>query len=138
MNAEEKFRKDLQEKLQIKLRSKREQSSVLEWLRNRNIVNEVGEEIEFESGSSHPFLRDIFLDLSPKQVCMKGSQIGFTTTAILKTIWLAETRNMRIIYTLPTVDDIQEFNKAKILKILNLNPTLMDSMGDGRNMVNST
>lgn len=83
------------------------------------IKTENGTVLDFHN---HPFLWDIYSDLSPHQSIMKAAQIGFSTLAIIKSLWLAYTRKMDIIYTLPTYGDVHDFNTSKTNRIIEQNP----------------
>lgn len=88
-----------------------------------NIKNEVGIPLDFQN---HPFLWDIFCDLSPKQAIRKAAQVGFTTTAIIKSFWLAKSRQMDIIYTMPTYSDVKTLVTSKVDRIIDQNPVLQE------------
>lgn len=85
------------------------------------IKNESGVEIEF---TDHYFMRDIYDDLSPLQVTLKAPQVGETTKAIFKTLWVAHKMKKDIIYTLPTQSDIQEMAGGKVNRMIAQNPIL--------------
>ena len=88
-----------------------------------NIKNEQGIPLDFHD---HPFLWDIFADESPHQAIMKAAQIGFSTTAIVKSLWLAHAKKMDMIYTLPTYGDVHDFVTSKINRIIDQNPVLQE------------
>lgn len=85
------------------------------------IKNEAGVPIEFED---HYFMRDIYDDLSPLQVTLKAPQVGETTKAIFKTLWVSHKMKKDIIYTLPTQSDIQEMAGGKVNRMIAQNPIL--------------
>jgi len=85
--------------------------SIHAWIQQNGIKNEKGEPIEF---LSHLFLYDIYRDQSDKLVCMKAAQIGFSTLAILKNMYDAQSKRMDIIYTLPTDTDVSVFVGGKV------------------------
>lgn len=85
------------------------------------IKNEAGVPIEFKD---HYFMRDIYDDLSPLQVTLKAPQVGETTKAIFKTLWVAHKMKKDIIYTLPTQSDIQEMAGGKVNRMIAQNPVL--------------
>jgi len=74
--------------------------------------------IEFDN---HRFLIDIFEDMAPNQVIMKGAQIGMSTTHILKVLHAAIFKGINQIYTLPTADDVGAFVPGKVNQIINNN-----------------
>lgn len=85
------------------------------------IKNEQGHLLDFKE---HSFLWDIYSDMSPHQAIMKAAQIGFSTTAIIKSLWLAHTKKMDMIYTLPTYGDVHDFVTSKVNRIIEQNPIL--------------
>lgn len=101
--------------------------SICAWLQENRIKNEKGELIDFRD---HLFLLDIYEDNSPKLVCYKAAQIGFTTMALLKSIWLAKMKGLDIIYTMPTVTDVREIIGGKINRLISNNPILLDYVKD--------
>lgn len=61
---------------------------------------------------------------------MKAGQIGFSTMAIFKTIWLAKNMNFNIGYILPTVEMVQKFVGSKVNPIAQQNPVIREMMKD--------
>lgn len=92
------------------------------WLLNNEFINERGDKLRFEN---HPFLFDIYKDLSPRQVIKKCSQVGVSVTLTLKTIFMAKYRQITTIYTMPSDDDVSEFVKTKADKIFLSNREMM-------------
>ena len=101
------------------------------WLKLHDIKTEKGSSLDFRN---HLFLLKPFADLSPNQVIYKAAQIGFSTTAIIKTLWLSYTKNLSVAYTLPTVSDAEEFVGTKVNKIVTANPILKSYVRDGDTM----
>ena len=101
--------------------------SIHSWIQEHRIKNEKGELIEFRD---HLFLFDIYRDQSPKLVCYKAAQIGFTTMALLKSIWVAKTKRMDFIYTMPSVTDIREIIGGKLTRLIANNQILLDYVKD--------
>lgn len=101
--------------------------SIHAWIQENQIKNEGGNVLDFRD---HLFLFDIYADTSPKLVCYKAAQIGFTTMALFKSIWLAKTKKMDIIYTMPTSSDIREIIGGKISRLIANNPILLDYVKD--------
>jgi Phage terminase large subunit (GpA) len=95
--------------------------SIHAWIQEFGIKNEGGNAIDFYD---HMFLFDIYSDNSPKLVCYKAAQVGFTTMALLKSIWLAKTQRLDIIYTMPTSGDVREIIGGKISRLLSNNPII--------------
>jgi len=110
-----------------KLEQTDKEQDIFEWLRREALVNEKGFPLEFED---HAFLRGIISDLNPRQVVKKAAQIGFTTTAMIKTAYLAATRGMNIIYTLPTREMVYEAIPTKMDALLANNRALRSWMGE--------
>lgn len=87
------------------------------------IKNEQGHKLDF---TQHAFLWDIYSDLAPHQAIMKAAQIGFSTTAIIKSLWLAHVLKLDMIYTLPTYGDVHDFVTSKVNRIIEQNPILQE------------
>jgi hypothetical protein len=85
------------------------------------IKNEQGQVLDFKD---HPFLWDIYSDMAPFQAIRKAAQVGFSTTAIIKSLWLAKAKKMDMIYTLPTYGDVHDFVSSKVNRIIDQNPIL--------------
>lgn len=92
-----------------------------------DIRNEQGIKLDFKD---HPFLWDIFNDMTPHQAIRKAAQIGFSTTAIIKSLWLAKAKKMDMIYTLPTYSDVHDFVSSKVNRIIDINPILKEWTAD--------
>lgn len=101
--------------------------SILAWIAENKIYNESGNPLDFKD---HAFLIDIYEDQSPKLVCYKAAQIGFTTMALLKSMWLAKTKGMDVIYTMPTADDIKTIVGGKSNRLITQNPILQNYVKD--------
>lgn len=95
------------------------EGSIIKWIDKNEIKNENGVPITFDR---HPFLVDIYLDFSNNQSQRKCAQVGSSTAAILKGLFLAKTKGYNIIHTLPTADFSAEFVKSKVDPIINTNP----------------
>lgn len=101
--------------------------SIHAFINQYQIKNESGIPLDFRD---HLFLFDIYADQSPKLVCYKAAQIGFTTMAILKALWLAKMKRMDIIYTMPTSDDAKQLVGGKVNRMINQNPILQQYVKD--------
>jgi hypothetical protein len=101
--------------------------SCYSWVLAHNIKTDKGLPLQFED---YNFLKDIYEDMTPIQVCRKASQIGFSTMEILKSLWLAYTRDYNIIYTLPTFADVGQFVPSKVNALIGMNPILRDWTAD--------
>jgi len=97
------------------------------WVIKHEIKNEVGIPIEFKK---RKFLWDIYNDLSPYQVILKAPQIGATVMNTLKSLYVAKKLNRQIIYTLPTLSDVQDMVGGSFNRIIAQNPVLMEWVKD--------
>ena len=82
------------------------QVSIHAFIQENAIKTENGKPLDF---TTHRYLFYIYRDTSPYLVCLKAGQIGFSTMAILKTIWLCKNRRLNVGYVLPTVEMVQKF-----------------------------
>lgn len=97
------------------------------WLKLYGIKNENGDVLDFKD---HLFLLEPYEDLSPKQVIMKAAQIGYSTLAIIKSLWAIKHLGINAIYTLPTADDRNTFVGDKVNRIIAQNPILLEYTQD--------
>lgn len=95
--------------------------SPLSWALSNQLVNETQNPIEFQQ---HRFLIAPFADLHPDQVVKKSAQVGYSVTAILKSVWLAKYYKLNIIYALPTNDIIKGFVQPKVDSLITSNPAM--------------
>ncbi len=86
------------------------EKSIHIFLEHYGITNDQGQKLDFKE---HPFLWDIYKDLSPIQVTLKAAQIGLSTLTNIKAMWVAKNRKMDIIYSLPSATDVTEFVGGK-------------------------
>ena len=93
--------------------------SILLFLDYYNITNDQGHPLDFKD---HAYLWDIYKDFTPKQAILKAAQIGFSTTANIKALWLAKNKGMDIIYSLPSASDIKDFVSGKTNRLIDYNP----------------
>jgi hypothetical protein len=91
------------------------------------IKNDQGVKLDF---TDHKYLLDIYEDFTPKQAILKAAQIGFSTTANIKAMWLAKNKGMDIIYSLPSASDIKDFVSGKTNRLINNNPILQEWTND--------
>lgn len=91
------------------------------------ITNDQGEKLDFKQ---HAFLWDIYGDFTPHQAILKAAQIGFSTTANIKALWLAKNRRMDIIYSLPTANDVREFVGGKTNRLISHNSIFQEWTAD--------
>jgi len=107
-----------------------ENYSITHWIINNNIKTEDGTPYEFKD---YMFMFDVLLDLASLErdvVCFKAAQIGFSTAAILATLWVSKNKGIDLIYTLPTQADVQQFAGGKINRIIAQNPVLQGWVKD--------
>lgn len=97
------------------------------WVLQNNIKNEVGMPISFEK---RPWQKDMYNDLSPYQVEFKPPQIGSTVKNTLKSLWVAKNLRRQIIYTLPTMGDVQDMVGGSFNRIIQQNPILANWVKD--------
>ena len=89
--------------------------SIYLFLESYHITNDQNEPLDFKD---HEYLWDIYGDFSPKQAILKAAQIGFSTCANLKALWLAKNKHMDIIYSLPSSSDIRDFVSSKTNRLI--------------------
>lgn len=104
-----------------------DQISIISWINNNGIKTENGKLLDFHN---HRYLFDIYRDTSPLLCCTKAGQIGFSTMAILKTIWLSYNRDMNVGYVLPTSEMVEKFVGSKVNPMITGNPILADWVKD--------
>lgn len=104
-----------------------DQLSIHSFINNNTIRTETGKLLDFHN---HRYLFDIYRDNSPYLCCLKAGQIGFSTMAIIKTIWLCRNQKLNIIYILPTVEMVQAFVGSKVNPIASQNPIIQMWMKD--------
>lgn len=91
------------------------------------IKTETGVPLDFKN---HAFLWEPYSDNSPKLVCMKSAQIGFSTMAINKSLWATKNLGLDTIYTLPTSNDVKDFVSGKVNRIIAHNPIFLKWVKD--------
>lgn len=98
----------------------------LAFIHNHNILNENGSPIEFHD---HLFLIQPYADMTPEQVVMKPSQIGWSVCGINKALWLAKYMKANVIYTLPSKSVVKDFVQPKVEPIIQNNKVYRDAVG---------
>ena len=93
----------------------------------RNVYTEKGEQMDFHD---RPYLVDIYKDFTRNIVVKKGSQIGLTQLSIAKSLYLADTRPMTIIYTFPTATDVSVFSRTRFKTIMSNSQYLTNRIRD--------
>ncbi len=89
--------------------------SIYLFLESYHITNDQNEPLDFRE---HEYLWDLYGDFSPRQAVLKAAQIGFSTCANLKALWLAKNKAMDIIYSLPSSSDIKDFVSSKTNRLI--------------------
>lgn len=112
-----------------------EQLSIHAFIQNNNIVTENGKPLDFKT---HRYLFDVYRDQSPLLCCIKAGQIGFSTMAIIKTLWLARNRRLNIGYILPTVEMVQKFVGSKVNPMIKENRKLSEWVEDKDSVTQKT
>lgn len=97
------------------------------FLKHYGITNDQGQLLDFDD---HAYLKKIYRDFTPKQAVLKAAQIGFSTTANIKAMWLCKNKGMDIIYSLPSASDIKDFVSGKTNRLINNNPILQNWTAD--------
>ena len=97
------------------------------FLERYKITNDQGDKLDFRD---HGFLEDIYEDFSPKQVILKAAQVGFSTMANIKALWMAKNKKVDIIYTLPSASDIKDFVSGKTNRLIDNNKIFQEWTAD--------
>jgi hypothetical protein len=103
------------------------ENSIYGFIKLNGILTEKGTELNWKQ---HKFLFDIYDDWSPIIACIKASQIGFSTMAILKVLYASKYKKWNIIYTLPSAGDVNTFVSSKVNPIINNNLFLKNLVQD--------
>ncbi len=103
------------------------QVSIHAWILENQIRTETGKVLDFHT---HRYLFDVYSDNSKYLCCLKAGQIGFSTMAIIKTMWLSKNRKIDVGYILPTVDMVQKFVGSKVNRMAQQNPAINELMKD--------
>ena len=104
--------------------------SIINWIVKNGIKTEDGTPYKFKD---YMFMYDVLRDMVSLErniVCFKAAQIGFSTAAILSTLWISKNKRMDLIYTLPTQADVNQFAGGKINRIIAQNKILQDWVKD--------
>ncbi len=98
-------------KSQIEAIDKIGQTGIINWLQASGIKTHKKSDFEWKQ---HSFLLQPLTDWTPTLVFRKPTQIGVSTTAILKMLYKACLSPLAIIYTLPTTPEQRKFVSARI------------------------
>jgi len=101
---------------------------VIAWILANKIKTSDGK--KFEYLNSHRFLIKPVGDLHPKQTHRKASQLGFSESMILKSLYLTRKCGLNVAYSMPSKSDMDDFHTTKFGGILRANPYLQ-SFADG-------
>lgn len=107
-----------------------ENYSIINWIQKHGIKTEDGSPYDFKN---HMFMYDVLCELAKANknvVVYKAAQIGFSTAAVLATLWIAKNKGIDIIYTLPTANDVKDFAGGKINRIIAQNEILKSWVKD--------
>lgn len=92
--------------------------SILQWIVEREIVNEKGEAFDFHD---RPFLIDILTDWTPQIAIMACAQVGKSVTFSVKSLFAIKHLHFNAIYTMSSDSDVNEFVSSKFNKIVQSN-----------------
>lgn len=77
----------------------------------------------------HPELEDIYRDLHHTQVFLKSTQVGISTYAINKMLWLSIRQAMKTMYCGPDDGWIAKFSKDRVKKLIEGSPGIKKKIG---------
>jgi DNA-directed RNA polymerase subunit RPC12/RpoP len=101
------------------------QSSVVAWVLDNNLVTETGTKVEFKR---HKFLID-YLEDQHEDICApKAAQIGATVAETLDEIHTAYYKKLSTIHTLQNSDVIRGFVAPKVNPIIYNNPAILEML----------
>ncbi len=107
----------------MKLTDELVQHNIHIFLEHYGITNDQGEKLDFRD---HPYLWDLFKDISPTQVILKAAQVGLSTLTNIKAMWVAKNKRLDVIYSLPSAADVKEFVAGKTNRLIANNPILLE------------
>jgi hypothetical protein len=71
----------------------------------------------------HEYLEEPYRDAHPYQVEMKAAQLGLTTKALLRSLYLCRYGNFRgVLYLFPSRTDVLDFSKSRVTPLIQENP----------------
>lgn len=111
-----------------------EASTPLAWLMLNGAMNENQKPFDFDN---HRFMIDIYADESDDIVSKKSAQVGFSTMAIVKCLWMLKYRHLNIIYVLPTQNLMKDFVVPKVNPLIYSNKFIKDSIDSDRENLKS-
>lgn len=92
-------------------REEKQYYSILQWITERNIVNEKGEPFDF---MERPWLIDILCDWNPEIVITACAQVGKSITFAVKALFALKHLRFNLIYTMSSEDDSRKFVASKM------------------------
>lgn len=92
--------------------------SILQWIVERNIVNEKGEAFDFKD---RPWLIDILTDWTPTIVLVACAQVGKSVSFSLKSLFAIKHLRFNAIYTMSSDDDVRKFVATKMNPLIQAN-----------------
>jgi hypothetical protein len=93
------------------------------WILANRLVTENEKPIDF---TTHRCLIQPYSDMSPQQVVVKASQIGWTVKDIIKSAYLCIKYGFNVIYVLPTRTVVKDFVAPKVDKLYKNNPAISE------------
>jgi len=110
----------------MKLPTAAESINPLAFLHNNKVLNENGSLIEFKD---HRYLIEPYADMAEEQVAIKAAQVGWSTLAINKSLWVSRYLRANIIYTLPSKSVVKDFVTPKVDPIIISNKVYQNMVG---------
>ena len=95
------------------------------WLLDNRIVTENEKPLEL---TTHRCLIQPYSDMSPDQVAVKASQVGWTVKDIIKSAYLSAEYGFNVIYVLPTRTVVKDFVAPKVDKLYRNNPVISNNI----------
>jgi hypothetical protein len=89
------------------------------------------------SFKGHEYLIKPYEKVYPYEIHEKPSQVGITTMAILKAIWLCAERDYKLIYFFPTMGDVNDFSNERLNKYINESEYLLKKLKSKRNGIDN-
>jgi hypothetical protein len=88
--------------------------------------------------SGHEYLEGPLNEFHPDQVGIKGSQMGWTEGAVLKTLhgMIHRRYPKGVLYLFPTGDDVSDFSKARFNPLIEQNPDLIGGFVEDTDSIN--
>ena len=78
----------------------------------------------------YPYMKAVYSDTHPDITIIKGAQLGFSTWAMCRALWMLTTFNCTVIYTFPTREQVSEYTAARIDPIIQQSPYLQSRIVD--------